>query len=957
MVITASIVGAIFYFGEGRNLSAQKFSGVAKEAAYLVPQVQNGINELLHDTQYLSELPHIQNILVSEKDSLRDRYRQEIHPFLTTFLNVKKQYLSVRIIDFSNRMIELQLGDVGYGKKKSAKNDEEEDDEDEEDEKQGQNQDEKEKGEIIPPEMLNVNFKLSDYPEKRVYLSDIRLLRKHFEVSGRRMPILEAIHPIFDGERAIGLLAITLNLTNTFQNLTGDLHHKNPHAELFLTNQAGDYLIHPDKMRTFGFESGKEYRLPLDFPKARQFYSQNQDCTKKEEGTQDDSCTQTFDPAMIRGEQAMHLTKVTFDPLDKSRFIVLGVKLTFDQALQNLKDVRTNSVIFAGFLVIFVIFTTYYFNRRFTRNLHAITVAAEKYADGEGDLNLFVHSNDEIGVLASSFLSMVHQINERTKRLVKSEEQSRRARDSAEEANRQKTTLLKNLRQQKSELERISKEKDDLLAVVSHDLKNPLAVIEASLKILMEDAKAAPNTSAEKLDLMRRAQNSSKFALNLITDLLDLARLEGGIKLNYEIFALKRVIFEATDSLLLKAKEKNISINVAVSDELKINADYGRILQIINNIVGNAIKFTPIKGVITIKGFLDNSDAKKPMVKIVMSDTGIGIPKSMLDRVFDKYQQVRQKDREMGTGLGLTICKNICQQHLGDITVESEEGKGSIFTVTLPQSLEMAQTAEGVSQTSAVQSILIVDDDADQTALLSSRLKKYNYNILSAKNGLEAIGLCQKILPDIVLLDLEMPIMNGLETLRRLRSLHGASTLPIIIHSSKITPENIELFRPNANDYIQKPAKLSELLGKIQQHIVRPKSKQNFEVSAPANILLIDDSEDIFALFKIYLKKTPHHLEYAASAEAGIKMLESKRFDIIFMDLNLPGMNGIEATAMLKQVGDENSGHFRVALLTAAHLDTVRAEAQKAGVDLVIEKKLSKEKILEYIEQLMAMDT
>ncbi|MEK6624298.1 MAG: response regulator, partial [Bdellovibrionota bacterium] len=344
-------------------------------------------------------------------------------------------------------------------------------------------------------------------------------------------------------------------------------------------------------------------------------------------------------------------------------------------------------------------------------------------------------------------------------------------------------------------------------------------------------------------------------------------------------------------------------------------------------------------------------------VKIVMSDTGIGIPKSMLDRVFDKYKQVRQKDREMGTGLGLTICKNICQQHLGDITVESEEGKGSIFTVTLPQSLEMAQTAEGVSQTSAVQSILIVDDDADQTALLSSRLKKYNYNILSAKNGLEAIGLCQKILPDIVLLDLEMPIMNGLETLRRLMSLHGASTLPIIIHSSKITPENIELFRPNANDYIQKPAKLSELLGKIQQHIVRPKSKQNFEVSAPANILLIDDSEDIFALFKIYLKKTPHHLEYAASAEAGIKMLESKRFDIIFMDLNLPGMNGIEATAMLKQVGDENSGHFRVALLTAAHLDTVRAEAQKAGVDLVIEKKLSKEKILEYIEQLMAMDT
>jgi len=966
VVLTASLVGGIFYFGEGSNLAEQKFSLVAKEVAYLVPHMQNGVDELVHDTQYLSKLPHIHKILLSEKNSLRDRYRKEIFSFLNTFLAVKNQYLSVKIIDPSNRMIELQVGDVGHAKEKIEEDEDENEDDVEAESKKSPTADD----DPVPPEMVNVNFKLSDYSEARVYLSDIHLLRNQFEVSGRRMPIMEAIHPIFEGQKRIGILVITWNLTSEFAHLKKEISH-NPHAELYLTNQKGDYLIQPDTMRTFGFESKKFFRLQQDFPKALPFYTLHMDNTlsyspeRLHEQTMSLSAipvyartqdTLTFDPEMLQSDQAMHLTKVPFDPSDKSRFLVLGVKLTFDQALQNLKDIRTNSVIFAGLLVIVVIFVTYFFNRRITRNLNAITVAAERYAEGHGELNLFIQTKDEIGVLASSFLSMVHQINERTKRLVKSEEQSRRAKDSAEEANRQKTTLLKNLRQQKSELERISKEKDDLLAVVSHDLKNPLAVIEASLKILMEDARAAPNTSAEKLDLMRRAQNSSKFALNLITDLLDLARLEGGIKLNYEIFDLKRVVHEATDSLLLKAQEKSISLNMVVADDLKINADYGRILQVINNIVGNAIKFTPIKGVITIKGILENSLGNKPTVKIVMSDTGIGIPKNMLEKVFDKYQQVRQKDREMGTGLGLTICKNICQQHLGDITVESEEGKGCIFTVVLPQSLEMAQTAEGALPTAPSQSILIVDDDVDQTALLASRLRKFNYNILIAKNGLEAIGLCQKLLPDLVLLDLEMPIMNGLETLKRLRSLHKASALPIIIHSSKITPENIELFRPNANDYIQKPAKVNEILAKIQQHIIRPKSKHVFEINSPAKVLLIDDSDDICALFQIYLKKSPHHFEYAASAEAGLKMLESKHFDIVFMDLNLPGMNGLEATAKLKKAGHEHEGHTRVALLTAAHLDTVRVEAEKAGVDLVIEKKLSKEKVLDYIEQLMAME-
>ena len=931
--IAATLVGAVFYFGEGRNLNAQKFSDVAKETDHIVPHLLNGINELVHDTEYLSGLPQIKKYMGTENGDLRGHYRNELRPFFATFLSIKKQYINVRMIDSNRNMIEFE-GDRPASKAKSI----------DEDDIPSEGEASAGADESQPQEKASVNFKFNDYPGKKTYLSDVHLLHHDLIGSGKRMAIMDAIHSVYDGERRVGILVITLNMGSEFAELQQEVH-KNPYAELYITNERGDYLVHPDKMMTFGFEDNKKFKMQEDFAKTAFFYLYPKD--------QKDL---TFDPHFIQSEQVMNLVKVPFDASEPSRFLVVGIMLKFDQVLQQFKSIRTRSVLLAGVLVICILFSTRFFYRRLARNLNAITLAAEKYSDGAGELDLLINSNDEIGVLAATFSGMVHQINERTKRLVKSEEQSRIAKEFAEKANQQKTTLLKNLRQQKSELERISKEKDDLLAVVSHDLKNPLAVIEASLKILMEDAKAAPNTSAEKLDLMRRAQNSSKFALNLITDLLDLARLEGGIKLNYEIFMFNKVVAEATDSLLLKAKEKNISIQASVPNDLKINADYGRILQVINNIVGNAIKFTPNNGKIVINATLDQMKQAKPMLKITMSDTGIGIPKDMLARVFDKYQQVRQKDRETGTGLGLTICKNICEQHHGSITVQSEEGKGSTFIVTLPQALDMAQTAEGMSRASAVQSILIVDDDVDVTTLLMSRLKKYNYNVLCAKNGLEAIGLCQKVLPDLVLLDLEMPIMNGIETLRRLRSIHNAQKLPIIIHSNKITPENIELFRPDANDYIQKPAKMNDLLAKIQQHISSPKTAPIFETNAPAKILLTDDSDDIFALFQIFLKKTPHKLQYASSAEAGLELLGHNAFDIVFMDLNLPGMNGLEATEKLKKMAHEGLSHIRVALLTATHPDQIRDAALKAGVDMVLEKKLSKEKVLDYIEQLMAIE-
>jgi len=933
MVFLAStLVGSVFYMGQIENHEEQTRARLENLAHSLIPTFLNELHELDHDANYLAHLPQLQKGLLKNFSYFKDNYQDEIYPFLKTFLETKSHIVDVKVVDALGRMIKLDLTP------------------DERVEAAPDNQPE------IKPEpgpevisVVNTNYKMADYPKNKFYLSEITLLRKNLDISGKRIPVIEGIRPIFQNNRPIGMIVLSLNLAPTFKAMQDKLTLRN--ADVYLTNDNGDYLMHPDISKTFGFEFGKDLTIQKDFLKSMALFAP-------------EAKALTFSPSFTKADELMHLTKINFDPNNHNRFLALGVRYAYDKEVENFKSIRSRSFLFSGILLFLAVFATYFYTRSITGDLNKITRAAEQYARGDSDFDLLIKTNDEVGVMAHSFLSMVRQINERTRRIVKSEESSRRAKDYAEEVSRIKTTLLKNLRKQKSELEKISKEKDDLLAIVSHDLKNPLAVIEASLRILLEKKNGSPITPQERDKLIQRSIASSRFALELITDLLDLARLEGGIKLNYEIFNLQKIIKESIEGLEHKAKEKGVSVRAKVPANLQVNADYMRILQVINNILGNALKFTP-KGGEVLLDVQQEVINKKQFLKIVIKDTGIGIPKNMLDIIFDKYQQARLGDRETGTGLGLTICKNICVLHQGSISVESTEGQGSRFTILIPTHMQ-AQEQEPLPQGSlpdfdlaslvsvprgneAPSTILIVDDAPEILVLLQTKLKKYGHNIITANNGKEALKILKEPLPNLILLDLEMPIMDGIQTLQEIRKLYSAKVLPIIIHSSKITPDNIELFRHSANDYIQKPANFNHLLQKIQHHARRPDQEKTIDFHVPAKILLVDDSEDIYSLFKIYLKETPHTLDYAANGIDALAKREKKLFDIIFIDMNMPGMNGMEVCQKIRSMEADDQHKSHIILLTASNLEDVRQEAKASGFNEIMDKSLNKNLVLETI--------
>lgn len=236
------------------------------------------------------------------------------------------------------------------------------------------------------------------------------------------------------------------------------------------------------------------------------------------------------------------------------------------------------------------------------------------------------------------------------------------------------------LQQQKQEIANLSQLKDRLLSTVSHDLKSPLTVI-LGLSKLMQAALELGDLTQQR-EMLARIQASGEKMLNLVTDLLDLSRIEEGMQLELEPVDLVTLLQHQILDIEFSARQKQISIRVLLPDQpLRVQADTRRIEQVLGNLLSNAIKYTPSQGQITI-----STEVTPPWVKVHVQDTGFGIPANALERIFDRFYRVDlpQHQQETGTGLGLAIAKEIMTQHKGDLTVSSKLGQGSTFTLALP---------------------------------------------------------------------------------------------------------------------------------------------------------------------------------------------------------------------------------------------------------------------------------
>jgi len=470
------------------------------------------------------------------------------------------------------------------------------------------------------------------------------------------------------------------------------------------------------------------------------------------------------------------------------------------------------------------------------------------------------------------------------------EEERGRATASLESANRE-------LELRNREVERATRLKSKFLASMSHELRTPLNAIVGFSELLAEQASGGLNDKQKRF--VGHIRQGASHLLQLINDILDLSKIEAGqLELRSEDFPLEDALPEVLSTIRPLAMAKNIGVEHTLQRGLSIYADRVRFKQVLYNLLSNAVKFTPRDGKITIEA---DSDGRSAVISV--TDTGIGIRLEDQAMVFEEFRQVEGAGgaHAEGTGLGLAITRRLVEQQGGAISLQSELGKGSRFTFTVPLGAQVAPAAEPLSvpehSSPAAKSarakplILVVDDEAASRELLASYLDA-DFRIVMAESGTEALEKARQLQPAAITLDIMMAKGNGFEALVALRKTPETANLPIIILS--VVDQKQVGFALGATDYLIKPVSKPALLQTMRKHLPLADDED-------AAILLVDDDPKTLELLEETLRGAGYETQSVQSGARALEVLSSKFVGAVLLDLLMPGMDGFQVIRHIRQ--------------------------------------------------------
>lgn len=537
--------------------------------------------------------------------------------------------------------------------------------------------------------------------------------------------------------------------------------------------------------------------------------------------------------------------------------------------------------------------------------------------------------------------------------------------------------------------------KSEFLANMSHEIRTPMNGVLGMAELL---AKSDLNSKQKTFtDIIVKSGNA---LLTIINDILDFSKIDAGqLVLDPAPFNLAEAIEDVATLVSTRAKEKDLELIVRIEPRLEslFVGDVGRIRQIVTNLLGNAVKFTDEGHVL-----VDVTGERVPTgtkLTISVTDTGIGIPEEKLKLVFEKFSQVDTSStrRHEGTGLGLAITSRLVELMGGDIGVESAEGKGSTFwfTVTLPRAGQQnAQRITPVDVTGA--RVLIVDDNAVNRAILTEQMTSWTFDSCAAESGAEGLKVliaaaAYGVPVDCVVLDYQMPGMSGAEMARIVRNTAGLAGTPIIMLTSVDQSLANTSYRDLGIDaQLIKPARSSVLLetlvATIQRHrhntadthppaadippgkVVRPPppaSEQRALLQPPLvrprppataggerlDILVAEDNEVNQMVFTQILGETGYGFEIVGNGRKALDAFGRLNPCMILMDVSMPEMNGLEATAAIRRLEEETGTHVPIVGVTAHALKGDRERCLEAGMDDYLPKPISPRALLEKVER------
>ncbi len=397
-------------------------------------------------------------------------------------------------------------------------------------------------------------------------------------------------------------------------------------------------------------------------------------------------------------------------------------------------------------------------------------------------------------------------------------------RKQLQEANAELKASARELELAKNEAEKANKAKSEFLSTMSHEIRTPLnAVIGLSYILMQEDPRP------DQLDNLKILRFSSENLLSLINDVLDYNKIEAGkLVLEDAPFNINELLESVLSGFHLKAEEKGIALELrktAVEKRRTVRGDSTRLTQVLNNLVSNAVKFTE-NGTVMLSAEVEEISDDEVSVSFTVEDTGIGVPEEIKDTIFDSFTQAHPSITRKygGTGLGLAISSELVRLMGGELALESQVGKGSKFTFDLPLPISEKKAAVQ-SQNAGIDSlmpleginVLVAEDNAVNALVARKFLSSWGAKIEIAKDGKEAVQKWEAGNFDVILMDLRMPEMDGIEAARKIRNSDSENAnIPILaLTASAMLEEQNEIFKVGMNEYVSKPFNPEELLSKI----------------------------------------------------------------------------------------------------------------------------------------------